>query len=108
MITVSLYMKNGQMTGFGLCGHAGFAESGSDIVCAAVSVLVINTINAIEAFTEDTFRYSEDEGKGSIEFRLLSEISEGTRLLLQTLMLGLSGIQEEYGKKYIRFQTEEV
>ena len=29
-------------------GHAGYAENEPDIVCAAVSVLVINTINAIE------------------------------------------------------------
>ena len=28
-------------------------EEGQDIVCAAVSVLVINTVNAIEQFTDD-------------------------------------------------------
>ena len=28
-------------------------KSGQDIVCAAVSVLIINTVNSLEAFTED-------------------------------------------------------
>ena len=38
--------------GFDLEGHAGYSEAGTDIVCAAVSVLVINTINAVEMYTE--------------------------------------------------------
>ncbi len=91
-----------------MSGHAGYAESGSDIVCAAVSILVINTINSIESFTQDVFRCRKDEKKGLIDFRISSELSRESRVLLQAMMLGLSGVQEEYGKKYIRFQTEEV
>ena len=34
-------------------GHAGFAKRGKDIVCSAVSVLLINTVNSIKCFTED-------------------------------------------------------
>ncbi|MBO5197568.1 MAG: ribosomal-processing cysteine protease Prp [Lachnospiraceae bacterium] len=108
MITVSVYTKDGKMTGFSVSGHAGFARRGSDIVCAAASVLVLNTINAVESFTEDTFQYEEDEEKGLIDFRILSDMTPETELLLKTLMLGLSGIQEEYGTKYIRFQAKEV
>ena len=50
--------------GFKLSGHAGFAEEGSDIVCSAVSMLVINTINCIEEFTEEKFNYSADNDNG--------------------------------------------
>lgn len=32
-------------------GHAGFAESGKDIICAAVSTLYLHLINSIELFT---------------------------------------------------------
>ena len=108
MITVSVYKKDGKMTGFSMVGHAGFAKRGKDIVCAAVSILVLNTINAVESFTGDTFHYEEDEEKGLIDFEILSEISPQTELLFNTLMLGLSGLQEEYGTKYIRFQAKEV
>ena len=42
-----------ECVGFQTAGHAGYADAGQDIVCAAASVLVINTMNAIEQFTED-------------------------------------------------------
>ena len=34
-------------------GHAGYAEEGQDIVCAAVSALIITTVNSLEEFTEE-------------------------------------------------------
>ncbi len=42
-------------------GHAGYAARGSDIVCAAVSVLAQNTVNSIEHFTQDSFTADVDE-----------------------------------------------
>ena len=49
MITISIYKNaEGIYNGFKVLGHAGFDDKGKDIVCAAVSVLVINTINSIE------------------------------------------------------------
>ena len=35
--------RNGDYIGFNCIGHSGYAEAGEDIVCAAISVLVINT-----------------------------------------------------------------
>ena len=103
MINVSIF-KNAEnlITGFKLLGHADYSEYGSDIVCAAVSVLVINTINSIENFTSDRFRLNQDEKKGYIEFHVISELSTNSNLLLSSLALGLQGVVEEYGPKYIR------
>ena len=39
----------------------GYSEAGSDVVCAAVSVLVINTLNSIERFTSDKISLVSDE-----------------------------------------------
>ncbi len=88
----------------GLCvkGHAGFDEYGKDIVCAAVSVLVINTLNSIETFTKDVFELNTDEVSGLIEFEMVSKQSKETRLLLDSLLLGLQGIESDYGKDYIK------
>jgi uncharacterized protein YsxB (DUF464 family) len=103
MIKVSIY-KNAEnlITGISLSGHADYSEYGSDVVCAAVSALVINTINSIEHFTSDRFELNQDENKGYIEFHIISEISNNTNLLLNSLVLGLQGIKEEYTDKYIR------
>ena len=38
--------------GFSIKGHAGYAEHGQDIICAAVSVLAQNTVNSIEQFIQ--------------------------------------------------------
>ncbi len=103
MINVSLY-KNAEdlITGFKLSGHADYSKYGSDIVCAAVSALVINTINSIENFTSDRFSLEQDENKGFIEFHVISEISVNTNLLLSSLALGLRFVEEEYTDEYIK------
>ena len=53
MIEVTVYktMRH-EYAGFDMSGHAGYDDIGKDIVCAAVSVLVINTLNSIERFTD--------------------------------------------------------
>ncbi len=103
MINVSIY-KNAEnlITGFRIAGHADFSEYGSDVVCSAVSALVINTINSIENFTSDRFSLDQDEKDGYIEFHLVSSMSNNSNLLLSSLALGLQGIEEEYTRKYIK------
>ena len=83
-------------------GHAGYDEYGRDIVCAAVSILVINTINSIEQFTEDHFVVESDEESGRIDLDMVSDISKESSLLLESLLLGLEGIADSYGDQYIK------
>lgn len=50
MTSVTFFSKGKFLTGFEINGHSGFAESGSDIVCAAVSscaYMVANTLTDI-------------------------------------------------------------
>ena len=91
-------------------GHAGYAKRGQDIVCAAVSVLLINTLNAIEAFTDDKelMNIVENEEEGVLHCRFHSALSERSILLLDTMVLGLEEIHKEYSSKYLRLIYEEV
>jgi uncharacterized protein YsxB (DUF464 family) len=102
MVKISAY-KNAEdkIIGFNSLGHAGYADSGQDIVCAAVSALIINTVNSIEHFTTDTFEMKQNQKKGQIDFKIVSELSNESKLLLDSLFLGLQGIVEDYGQKYI-------
>lgn len=106
MINISVYQnEQDEYTGFRMQGHAGYARHGQDIVCAAVSVLVINTINSIESMTEDRFEDSIREENGEVEFRIISSpVSSSAELLLRSLVLGLKGIHSEYGNKYLMIQ----
>ena len=103
MINVSIYKNTENLiTGFKLSGHADYSEYGSDIVCAAVSALVINTINSIESFTSDKFQLEQDEKMGIMEFHVVSPMSNNANLLLSSLALGLQGIEQDYSVKYIK------
>ena len=95
-------------TGVELSGHAGYAESGRDIVCAAVSALVLNMANSVEAFTEDGFEGEMDEQTGGFSFQFTAEISPESQLLMNSLVLGLRNIEKEFGERHIIIRFEEV
>ena len=103
---VKLRDEQGNLRGFLCSGHSGYAESGSDIICSAVSALVINTMNSIEAFTDDTCSCRQEQKSGTIEFRIVSNPCKESLLLLDSLFLGLQGIENEYGKKYLTISKE--
>ncbi len=67
MITMTVFRSDtGIYQGFLCSGHAGFARAGRDIVCAAVSVLVINTVNSIEQFgSGQAFDCKQEKGQHS-------------------------------------------
>lgn len=101
MITVEIRKSNGEYTGFSSKGHAGYAEAGFDIICAAVSALTVNTINSIEKFTDDAFKAEAKDGMLRWKFTEFP-LSKETNLLMDSLILGLYDIQENYGKNYIK------
>ena len=53
MVSVIFYKKNGSYYRIECSGHAGDAPQGENIVCAAISALVINCFNSVEQFTRD-------------------------------------------------------
>ncbi len=88
MIHVTFIRTDKSCVGFQTEGHAGYADPGEDIVCAAVSALVINTINAIEEFTEDDRVLISEDEMGMIVYHL-NHPSKDAQLLLNTMILGL-------------------
>ena len=96
MTKVTFYQNSdNRCIGFEVWDHAEFAEQGSDIVCAAISALVINTVNSIETFTEDAFILDTDEEQARIGFRLEGYPSKECTLLLNSLILGLQRIEDD-------------
>ncbi len=106
MIQVTVVKRNGEYIAFESKGHAGFSEAGRDIICSAVSALTINAVNSIDAFTEDMIHVKNEEGYLAWEF--LSGNSHETRLLMDSLVLGLSQIQDNYDKQYLKITIKEV
>ena len=110
MIKVTIYKTERQeYVGFDMEGHAGYAEAGEDIVCAGVSALTINTLNAIEKFADDRTSLVSDESKGLIDYRLKGNPTREAKLLLDAMVLGLEEIAEDENyREYMDLTYEEV
>ena len=61
MTTVRFYKTNGIYYGFEEKGHTGFAESGEDVLCAALSAMTMLLINTIECSYDSIVDYTIDE-----------------------------------------------
>ena len=98
--------------GFKSKGHAGFADSGYDIICAGVSALVINFINSAEELCHAEYSLDTDEETGLIDYKISLSFSSpaghDADLLMKSLVLGLQGIQNTYGNDYIILKFREV
>ena len=109
MIFVTIFKDSSkQYKAFSILGHAGYAESGMDIICASVSVLGINTINSIEKFTGDDITYNMDEDSGLLTMTFDNTVSSESKLLVDAMILGLEDIAESYGNTYIKISYKEV
>ena len=97
-----------QIRAFQVAGHAEYAESGQDIVCSAVSSLTITTINAMEAYTSQPFEVFQDEEDGVITVNFLEDLDHDAALLMNSLILGLKTIENEYNGEYIHVDFREV
>ena len=93
--------------GFEFSGHAGYAESGKDIVCAGVSSLVLNMINSVEKFCEDKYMLDIDEDMGHVKFSFVDNPSYNAILLINSLELGIKGIEKTYSQ-HINLNYREV
>ncbi len=108
MITITLLEDSkGAYAGFISEGHAGYADKGYDIVCASVSILVMNTINAIQTYTRDVIDVEDNEKEGFLMMHFQSDISEEATLLMDAMVLGLSGVEDQYGD-YVKILIQGV
>ncbi|HAG68853.1 MAG TPA: ribosomal-processing cysteine protease Prp [Lachnospiraceae bacterium] len=105
MIVARICKHKGEYKSFSFRGHAEYDEEGRDIVCAAVSMLVINTANALQRLTGNRLKGSNDDG---IWFEFTDAPDESGRLLIDTMLMGLEDVQKKYGKGYIKLISEEV
>lgn len=110
MIRVTFHKKDHELVSFEMTGHAGFSEHGSDIVCAGVSALAITTVNSIEKLAGYRPIVDVDEVEGGYLYvevvRDVTKVqAQTTQILLNSLLLGLEGIKEEY-PNYLTVQVD--
>lgn len=82
-----------------ILGHANFDVYGSDIVCSAVSMITTTIANKLKLLNSE-IAIELDEGNSFFEWE---KLSHDEKLLIETLILGLEMIAENYSK-YIKIE----
>lgn len=102
MIRVTLFKSpGGNITGFSCKGHAGYAEEGSDIVCAAVSALSITCANALQSVAGVEPEITEKDGFLTAQLRE-DQLTRDSQVILKTFEQGIRDMAASY-PKYISF-----
>ena len=100
MINAVLYREGEDLTGCRAEGHSGWAEAGSDIVCAAVSILTCTCVNALESVggvSPEITEYNEQKAVLAFELPEMTETENGkAQILMGALRQGLDDLTAEY------------
>ncbi len=111
MTEVYLYKKGEHYLGFEVSGHAGYAEHGQDIVCAALSMTSISTVNGLQLLLDIVPDVMTDEDTGYLKCSLPKNLNLETTakadLLLAQFSVAITGLVEAY-PNYVTLFTREV
>ncbi len=87
-----------RITGFSVSGHSGYAEAGADIVCAAVSAVVMMaeaTINEV-CGAKAKVRVKDEQARITLTLPASCDEEESVQAVLAGMMLTLVNLQEQY------------
>ncbi len=86
------------VTALSLRGHAKLAPKGQDILCAAVSILLENLGHSLKTLLHIPVKIKAEKGLYTITMRQ-DNVSEGSQLLFESVVLGLEVLSTQYPKQ---------
>ncbi len=98
MTKCEFFRDGARITGFSVSGHSGYAEAGSDIVCAAISAVVGMT----EATINDVcggkakVRVKEADARITLTLPAACDEEESIQAVLTGMMLYLMDLRDDY------------
>lgn len=95
MTTVIILKSHGYIKSVELIGHANYASSGPDIVCAAISMATHMTILGLEEVARAKFT-SNCEFEGYMKIEVDEPFNDRVDTLMKTLELALSTLSSQY------------
>ena len=98
MTKCEFFTQDERITGFSVSGHSGYAEAGSDIVCAAISALVTMaeaTINDV-CGAKAKVRVKEDDARITLTLPASCDAEETVQAVLAGMMLTLCSLRDDY------------
>ena len=94
-------------------GHARYAKkrlfgNSPDILCAAISALVIGTVSSLEDLAGEKLTVTSNEETGFIKCDFGGPLQEKSIFLLDSMVFNLKNLSKEYGEQYLQVKFEEV
>ena len=98
MTRCEFFTEDDRITGFSVSGHSGYAEAGSDIVCAAITAVVrmaeatINDVCGAKA----KVRVKEADARITLTLPTSCDEEESVQAVLAGMMVTMISLAEEY------------
>ena len=98
MTRCEFFTEEDRITGFSVSGHSGYAEAGSDVVCAAISAIVTMaeaTINDV-CGAKAKVRVKEEDARITLTLPASCDEEESVQAVLAGMLLTLCSLRDEY------------
>ena len=98
MTRCEFFTEGDRITGFSISGHSGYAENGSDIVCAAISAVVTMaeaTINEV-CGAKAKVRVKDEDARITLTLPVSCDEEETVQAVLAGMLLTLCSIRDDY------------
>ena len=98
MTRCEFFTEGDRITGFSISGHSGYAEAGSDIVCAAISAVVSMTEVVINDIcgAKAKVRVKDEQARITLTLPVSCDEEDSVQAVLAGMMLYLCNLRDEY------------
>ncbi|MDD4685768.1 MAG: ribosomal-processing cysteine protease Prp [Clostridia bacterium] len=100
MTIINILEKNNNIISIECKGHSGFARSGKDIVCSAVSSILGACLLGLKEVVKINVEHKQNDKIGyflvKIQDGVSEQLMEKAQILLQTTILSLIEISQDY------------
>lgn len=93
MTTATITRSGGSIIGYEIKGHTGYAEEGSDIVCAAISAIAQTALGGLTDVVGIRPKYEISENPALLRVAIPDGAPDSAQVILETMLVGLSSIQ---------------
>jgi len=101
MLQITIYRnKNNQIKFYKAEGHCSYGEKGKDVVCSGTSTLLQSSILGLDKYCTIPPQAIISDGYLAC---VLSEINKESQVILETMLIGLRQIEEQY-PDYVRIK----
>ena len=98
MTRCEFFTENDRINGFSISGHSGYAEAGSDIVCAAVSAAVAMaeaTINDV-CGANAKVRVQDEQARITLTLPAVCDEEDTIQAVLAGMLVYLCSLRDDY------------